>query len=360
MREKIQHEGFTTAINHNRSTLAISMGVGKTLVAIKYLDYCLNVLKLKKFLVTIPLPAKKTWLAEASKHGYDHLLSYITFTTYRSLVKNSTDYDVLILDEVHNIKYSHDVWLSLFGGKILGLTGTPPTHPKNEKFIMIAKYCPLRYTYLTEEAVSDKILNNYNIYVHLLDLDKRKNKLIKSKTAQWYTSEEDSYMYWSGRILISEGLEKHKFSIMRMKSLMDNKSKEDYASKLFRSQTEKTILFCNSKEQASRLYPYSYYSGNPKSKENLELFNSGVIDKITCIHQLSESINIKDLKVGIIMHAYGNEKKTSQRIGRLLRLLPEDEATIHILCYKDTVDQEWTNKSLEMFNKEKIKYIDVK
>ena len=34
------------------------------------------------------------------------------------------------------------------------------------------------------------------------------------------------------------------------------------------------------------------------------------------------------------MHAYGNERKTAQRIGRLLRLNPSESAVCHILCYK--------------------------
>jgi superfamily II DNA or RNA helicase len=54
------------------------------------------------------------------------------------------------------------------------------------------------------------------------------------------------------------------------------------------------------------------------------------------------------------MHAYGNERKASQRIGRLLRLNPDDKAIIHILCYKDTVDEKWVKDALEGFDQSKI------
>jgi hypothetical protein len=58
------------------------------------------------------------------------------------------------------------------------------------------------------------------------------------------------------------------------------------------------------------------------------------------------------------MHAYGNERKSAQRIGRLLRLNPDETATCHILCYKDTVDEKWVKNALSEFDSSKIKYYD--
>jgi superfamily II DNA or RNA helicase len=70
--------------------------------------------------------------------------------------------------------------------------------------------------------------------------------------------------------------------------------------------------------------------------------------------QLSEGVSIPNLKQGIIMHAYGNEKKTAQRIGRLLRLNPNDTAVCHILMYKGTQDVTWVQSALKEFNPKKI------
>ena len=54
------------------------------------------------------------------------------------------------------------------------------------------------------------------------------------------------------------------------------------------------------------------------------------------------------------MHSYGNERKASQRIGRLLRLNPDDKAIVHILCYMNTVDEKWVKEALEDFDQTKI------
>ena len=145
---------------------------------------------------------------------------------------------------------------------------------------------------------------------------------------------------------------------MRMKAMMGYYSKEDYAYKLFNQMEDKCILFCNTQEQADRLCKKSYHSNNPDSEDNLIDFKNGVIDKLSCVLQLNEGVNIPKLKSGIIMHAYGNERKTAQRLARLLRLNPDDVATIHILCYNNTIDRFWVDSALKDFDETKITYLN--
>ena len=80
---------------------------------------------------------------------------------------------------------------------------------------------------------------------------------------------------------------------------------------------------------------------------------------LSSVLQLSEGITIPNLEFGIIMHAYGNERKTAQRIGRLLRLNPDKVATCHILCYENTVDERWVKNALKSFDQTKIKTIHI-
>jgi hypothetical protein len=40
--------------------------------------------------------------------------------------------------------------------------------------------------------------------------------------------------------------------------------------------------------------------------------------------------------------------------GRLLRLIPNDKAIVHILCYMGTVDEKWVKEALEGFDQTKI------
>jgi superfamily II DNA or RNA helicase len=354
-KDQIQDEAITVVAPLRRSGVAISMGVGKTLVGLRHM--VLNYSEFAKFLVVIPRnTAIDTWKEEIVKHKLEYLLLHITFTTYLSLLKQDLDYDVVYLDECHSlIEESHDPWLSQYKNKILGLTGTPPKYHKSGKGKMVDRYCPIVYTYITDEAVEDGILNDYSIIVHTMTLDGRRNMPITKGGKTWIASESSTYEYWTKKIDAAvSAKEVGMMRILRMKSLMEFPSKERFAQYLFDNAKVKTILFANTQVQADRMCMDSVHSNNPRSEENLEKFKSGEILKLSSVLQLSDNVNIPGLKVGIIMHAYGNERKASQRIGRNLRLSPEDMALIHILCYLNTVDETWVKSALESFDQSKI------
>jgi superfamily II DNA or RNA helicase len=224
---------------------------------------------------------------------------------------------------------------------------------------MCEEFCPKVYEYRTDEAVDDNILNDYRIYVHLVDLDREKTMLVGKGIKTWNSSEYNDYNYWTGRVMdASTDKELQIVRVMRMKSMMNYKSKEKKVKKLIRALKEKTILFANTQYQADKLCKHSYHSKNPKSKDNLEMFKNDEILLLSAVEQLSEGVNIPGLKRGIIMHAYSNNRKASQKLGRMLRLNPDDTAEVHILCYRDTVDEDWVKNALSHLNQEKIIWLD--
>jgi superfamily II DNA or RNA helicase len=219
--------------------------------------------------------------------------------------------------------------------------------------MMVGQFCPVAYTFKADDAIENGIINDYQIIVHELELDKCKNYQVQMKTRSFITSEYDNYRYWGNRIDLGQG-PAQMLRVMRMKAMMEYKSKEKYTKKLMESINSKCIVFANTQEQADRLCRFSYHSGNKDSEDNLLLFKDGKINKLSCVLQLNEGINIPNLRQGIIMHAYGNERKAAQRIGRLLRLNPDEKAIVHILCYKGTVDEKWVKEALEGFDQDKI------
>lgn len=353
-KDQIQEEALNAIGNLQRAGAGVSVGVGKTLIGLKHMNK--NYSDNARFLVVAPkLAIHDEWKAQCILHKLTHLINHIEFTTYLSLDKQDLDYDVIYLDECHSLKYSHEPWLNRYKGMILGLTGSPPKFSSSEKGKMVGKFCPIVYKYLTDTAIEDKILNDYRIIVHRLSLDTTKNIPMHKNGATWFTSERAGYDYWTGRLdNASSSKEVQIMRIMRMKSLQNLKSKDRLAKKLFEETTDKVILFADTKEQADNLCLNSYHSTNPGSEKNLEDFKDGRIMKLSCVLQLSEGVNIPNLKVGIIMHSYGNETKSTQRIGRLVRLNPKDTSLIHILCYENTVDEQWVKQALEGYDKTKI------
>ncbi len=355
-KEEIQDDVLKQIAPLKRCGVALSVGIGKTLLGLRHMNSQYN--DFSKFLVVAPKKSiLKSWVDEAVKFKLSHLIPQIQFTTYLSLKKQSLDYDTVYLDEAHNLKFGHEAWLNWYKGNIVGLTGTPPKSQYSEHYKMVEKYCPIVYTYLTDNAIDDDILNDYKIIVHYLNLDERKNIKVEKKGMVWYASELSTYNYWTNRLDEVMGKDEQICRIMRMKCLMDFRSKEVLAKEILDECKDKTIVFANSKIQADRVWDKSYHSGNNNSERNLGNFKTGAIDKLSAVLQLSEGINIPKLKELIIMHSYSSgSAKLPQRIGRGLRLNPDDLCTVHILCYRNTVDEDWVRESLKSFDQSKIEY----
>jgi superfamily II DNA or RNA helicase len=359
-REEIQQEALDIAIKRKRCGLAISMGVGKTLIGLKYIDKLREAnMHLRTLVVAPKLSIFESWKDDGIKFGISG--ANIDFTTYLSLNKlDPNNYDVLVLDECHSLLSSHSKFLSLFKGRILGLTGTPPRHSSSEKGMIVNHYCPIIFKYITDDAIDDDILNDYRIIVHKMPLSLHNVIPVKMKDKEFFTSERKNYEYWTKRLMEAQSKKQEQIaSVMRMRTLMDFETKEKYAKYLLNEIEDKCIVFCNTQLQADRICKDSYHSSNPDAEENLLRFKNDDIDQLSCVLQLNEGINIPNLRAGIIMHAYGNERKSNQRIGRLLRLNPDDTAIIHILCYKGTVDERWVTEALKDLDSSKITFHDV-
>jgi superfamily II DNA or RNA helicase len=351
---------------------AVAMGVGKTLIGLRDMDRLLSGDQLsgpvtKSFLVAAPTQAiLDSWPQEAQKFGLAHLLDHIDFTTYRSLSKllSSGHYHKLYLDECHALKDSHEPGLKAHAARkksILGLTGTPPVQANSEKGRLVATYCPILVDYTTDEAVLAGLLNDYRLVVHRLPLSaERDYQIIFKSGSQFTTSERENYQYWNARLAnATQGkLPIETLRILRMQALMNYPSKGRYMAHLASQFSEKVLLFTCNQQQAEEQADHTYHSKNKNSQANLDKFNAGDIQRLACVAQLSEGINIPNLRVGIIWHAFGNERKAAQRIGRLLRLNPAETATVHLLMYQDTIDEQWVARALAAFDPAKVSYVD--
>ena len=356
-RNQIQQNALIEVIKYKRCSAVMSMGAGKTKLGLMHMQYYLH--DQSKFLVVAPKRSIfQSWIDDCKKFECEELLEHITFTTYLSLSKNKIDYDCVYLDEMHSLLDSHLEWLESYIGRILGLTGTPPK--RGAKASIVFNYCPVKFTYTVDTAIDDKILNDYEIHVHTIPLDSRSNIKKESKNGTWYTSEYKLYSYWNNKLQNASSDKELKFlRIMRMKTLMSLPSKENYTLKLMNKTNNKCIIFANTKEQADKLCKFSYYSGNKQSEENLQKFKEGSIDRLSCVLQLSEGINIPNLKEGIILHSYSNERKSNQRIGRLLRLNPDEKSIVHVLCYSNTIDETWVKEALSDLDQNKITWKNI-
>jgi superfamily II DNA or RNA helicase len=371
-KQALQDQVLAVIKKHRLAGAAIAMGVGKTLIGLRDMDRLLagdqfSGSVTKSFLVAAPTQAiLDSWPQEAQKFGLTHLLDHIDFTTYRSLSKllSSGHYHKLYLDECHALKDSHEPGLKAHVVKkrsILGLTGTPPAQANSEKGRLVATYCPILIDYTTDEAVLAGMLNDYRLIVHRLPLSEVRDYQLTFKSgSQFTTSERENYHYWNTRLANSaqDKLPVETLRILRMQALMNYPGKGRYMTQLASQFSEKVLLFTCNQQQAEQQAEHTYHSKNKHSQANLAKFNTGEIQRLACVAQLSEGINIHNLRVGIIWHAFGNERKATQRIGRLLRLNPDETATVHLLMYQNTIDEQWVAQALAAFDPTKFSFVD--
>ena len=93
-REVVQKDALSIATQHARCGLAVSMGVGKTRIAIKHFQKYYD--PFIKALIVIPkLSVKEAWIAELKKMNLEQLEKHFTFTTYLSINKhNPMEYQI--------------------------------------------------------------------------------------------------------------------------------------------------------------------------------------------------------------------------------------------------------------------------
>jgi superfamily II DNA or RNA helicase len=361
LRDEKQEEAFAESIRYDRCGLELSMRFGKTRVALKNLEYHYKANPYIRVLVVAPkLPIFQAWKDELVKMDLKHLAPHIEYVTYRSLVKLDPDsYDIVYLDEFHSLLESHEVFLKAFRGLILGLTGTKPKYHDSEKGKMMNSYCPVVYSYTTNDAVDDKVLNNYRIFIHMLDLDRSANIRVTTKTSTWMTSELKSYLSMCKRVdEATTEKQQNMARILRMKAMQTFATKEKYTEILLGYIKSKVLIFANTKEQADKLCNFSYHSDNKNSERNLEMFQNDIISRLSCVNQISEGVTIYGLKACIVLHSFGNNHSLAQRISRCLGLDPSEIADIHILCYRDTIDEQSVLKALEGFDLSKAQYFN--
>jgi superfamily II DNA or RNA helicase len=356
-KEQIHKEVLELLKGVDRAGIGLTMGMGKTYLGLKHM--LKNLKPNCKFLVAAPTNViLESWKSEAEKFNLVDVLQYVDFTTYSSLSKQDFDYDIVYLDEYQHVTESHNEWLSNHCGKIIALSGTPPEG--GIKLALSNIYYPLIYTFKTDDAVQEGMLNNYKIYVHRLNLDYRPNITKKRKDGRiWKSSEAKEYEYISN--LIQDETNSKSLQMLRIRRLTLLKSfesKVEYCKKLLKLRKRKVIVFANTKDQADRLSKYSYHSGNKNSERNLKLFSKGEIDVLSAVLQISAGVNIPGLESAIILHAYSNNNKLSQRLGRCLRLDVSQTATIHVLCYKNTVDELWVKEALKEYDQSKITFVN--
>lgn len=339
-REITQKEAIEALLSIDRSSVDLSVRLGKTFCGLKIAE------KYKKVLISYPnAPIKNSWISDSIKFGIN--IDHVTFTTNISLNKhNLNDYDCYIADELDTLSVNNWEYIEENLPKVFkGLTGTMPTEGEKRRYIN--KYCPIVYTKKLDET-SGKTSKDYQILVHLLKPSEEKD-IPLSKGGFW--SEKAKIQFWNNKWNQTKSFQGAMLPLIQ--SIQNSKTKFNYLKQLS-NKIDRGLIFVETSKQCEELGFPSYNSKEPKSEENLNKFLKEEENILSTINQLKAGITIENVDTCIILHAYASQSKSHQKLARVLNYAEGETATIHILCLKDTKDEEWTKKALNQFSQDKI------
>jgi superfamily II DNA or RNA helicase len=341
LREQVQKEAVEELLIYERGTANVAMRLGKTLIGLKIAS------KFKKVLVSYPIETiKQGWLSDAEEFKFD--ISHITFTTHLSLSKhNLSDFDCVVLDEIHDISIANWEYISKnLPKRLYGLTATPPNRGEKKQYLNL--YCPIRYTKSMDETTG--ITNkDYEIIVHLIEPSEKRD--IKLKSGKFW-SEKAQIDFYASKY---QSTKSFSMMLMLIRAIQNSKTKFEYFKKLA-SKLDKGLLFVETINQCDNLPYPSVHSKNKESDFNLEEFKKSNIPILSSIGKLKAGITFKDLNTCIILHCYSSNNKAIQKIGRALNYVEGQKAKIHIICLNNTIDVKWCEIGLKDLNQTKIKW----
>jgi superfamily II DNA or RNA helicase len=373
-REEMQQQAVEAAIvaleQCGRTSLLMGTGSGKTKTTLDILKH-FN-------------PSKITWLtnseqlrditapSEFLKWDMEYLMERTTFMCYQTAYKlEGVDLGFVIADEADyslTDEYSK-VYVNNNIDKLLMVTASI----RDEQRALLDELAPTVFSFSTQEAQDAGILNKtrYVFVEYMLDTTKNVDMEVGGK--KWKTSEQEQYDYlerqytsalitylsikkrvddWyaalfpSGdvRMLLSQKtaasrklkwINNNRFSfLMKLKSSIFV-TKKILNKIYYENDTNKALVFSTYTEELEKVCKYTYHSKNKGNKKepnpNIDLLNKGDIRVLGVCQAINRGANLVGVNHAVLKDYDGSHVKGQQRIGRMCRLLAQDEATIWIL-----------------------------
>lgn len=250
--------------------------------------------------------------------------------------------------------------------RIIVLSGTMNASTKADLSIFL-KVKPI-FTYSIEQAINDNIISNFIINIIKIEFD-NVHKVIESGTKKFpkLVTEAEHNRFLTAQFNKFKTLSYSDYSYSSIKEMYarkrksfiyQSKSKLDFCKKLI-EKSDRCLIFTGFTQEAEYLCDKSYTVKNKKEK-NLDKLIEGEIDKLSVINMSSVGITVPNLKHVIMHQCQSNDETALQKILRACNLEGDRVAQIDVVCYKDSVDEEWTMNAFSSVNKDKIKYIEIK
>lgn len=359
-RDQLQDKWAAELYSTNRAGRGIAHlcpRAGKIRTSIRFFENLKDQWKTDTLKVLICYPDKniqKSWEDDFKVMNYD--TKDVEYVTHVSLGKITGNYDVIIIDEIHLLSAKQKTEVKRLikenqGSYQIGLSGT--LSEKTELELRNELDMPVIIEYTIDEAIKDGIISDYRINVIKVDLD---NNVIVDKTKRRTEKQKYAALSW-----VIENKGQNLFlSLSRMRLIHNSLSKTEATKQLLNKLKDKRVLvFCANNKVAKDL-GCKVHTTKFKDQDEFEKFigdtskhNHMAVCKIG-----NTGVSFKSLDHIVINAFDSNSENLTQRICRSLILDAKGKVSnIFIVTSSEKAELKWLEKSLEFFDKNKIKYL---
>jgi superfamily II DNA or RNA helicase len=360
--------------NRAHGTLEAVTGFGKTYCAVLAIQDMNDRFPERTTLVVVPTRyLASQWKNEATQHD----LKNVTVLVVNTAIKKQRDFDLLILDEIHNYaaeKFSN-VFKCINYSFVMGLTAT--LERSDKKHHQLSRIAPVIDTVTMEQAITAGYVSTFTIYnlgVELSESDRAEyqkindrfykyfslfsfdfNSAMRALTDRDYREALAKKMNWTDKEVMIFALNFNKNMRARKTFLYNNKTKVSLTKEILELYpNSKAITFAESVDFADILTDaigdtsFSYHTKTSKKKRDalMKMYNDDLspVRIINTAKALDEGFNVEGIELAIICSGSSSTRQDLQRTGRAIRFKQGKKATVVNLYIKDSQDEKWLKK----------------
>lgn len=297
------------------------------------------------------------WRSDFKKWGYKN--ANITFTTFRSLKNHVKEHwDFFIIDEIQeaSAKQLEMMYSIVLNSPTIALSGT--ITGKTEKQIMKHTGMEICYKYTIDQAVEEGILTDYDIYIHLVDLDNKTK--IYSKNTKTEKRYFDAISFTKEKM--DSASQKWFMELKQIKILQNSLAKVNKTKELINKyEDQRLLIFTGLTEIANQLEVPVYHSKSRDRQVFLDFCNGINYKHLATVNMMQAGITILPINKGLVNYISGAPENTAQKICRFLGFeyaTPDKKASIHIISSREKFELNRIKTALSFFNGDKIHYIE--
>lgn len=359
LRDQLQEKWAAEIYSTNTKGLGIAHICprgGKIRTSIRFFEMVKHQWRTKKLKVLICYPDKniqQSWENDFLATGYD--TTDVSYTTHMSLKREKgSNYDVIICDEIHLLSAAQKLELKrLISEKpdyVIGLSGT--MSEKTELELRQELKMPVVVEYSLAEAIRDGLISDYRIHVLKTELDdtiivdpkKKKTEKQKYKAISWVIKSKGQSLF---------------LSLARMRIIHNSLAKINITKKLLLKLKDQRVLVFVANNKVAKALNCTVHTTKYNNQDKFDQFTDNTSKhKHQAVCKIGNTgLSFKSL-AHIVVNAFdSNSENLTQRICRSLILDEKDKVSnIYIVSSTEEAELKWLEKSLEFFDKSKIKY----